>query len=273
MKTITLSSYIMDCLEAAAQARAARYEAAMRDYQEALSRRQECIDEARGLAFAAARRWQLGLAIRSAYRAWQYARVPFPARPTPALISDDERKKMAGAQGEAMVAKHLGRMLDDEWTLICGYTNKGGELDQLLIGPTGVFALEIKYVNGDIAVHGDYWTRTLRMRQGIKWNAVVDGGGRSPSQQLNATADGVQRSVGRVIPNLPVGRIVVLSHPRATVVALKAPTAQVVTLPTWRLETSLGPWQRILSAGQCTALVEAVCHHHGPQTSLHRRAA
>lgn len=273
MKTITLSSYIMDCLEAAALARATQDKAAMRDYQEALACRQERIDEARGLALAAARRWQLGVAIRSAYRAWQHARAPYPVHPTLTPISDDERKKMAGAQGEAMVAEHLGRLLDDEWTLICGYTNKGGELDQLLVGPTGVFALEIKYVNGDIAVHGDCWARTLRMRHDIKRNAIVDGGGRSPSQQLNATADGVQRVVGRVIPNLPVGRIVVLSHPRATVIALSAPTTQVVTLPTWRLETSLGPWQRTLSASQCTALVEAVCHDHGPPTELRRRAA
>jgi nuclease-like protein len=45
---------------------------------------------------------------------------------------------MAGADGERLVAAGLGRVLDDDWTLIRGYRNRRGEIDHLLLGPRGL---------------------------------------------------------------------------------------------------------------------------------------
>ena len=38
----------------------------------------------------------------------------------------------------------LDNALDDSWTLFKGYRNRAGEIDYLLIGPTGLFAIEVK---------------------------------------------------------------------------------------------------------------------------------
>jgi len=45
---------------------------------------------------------------------------------------------MAGIAGEQLVATELGRVLDDDWTLLRGYRNRRGEIDQLLLGPRGL---------------------------------------------------------------------------------------------------------------------------------------
>jgi len=39
--------------------------------------------------------------------------------------------------------------------LISGYHNPGGEVDQLLVGPSGVLAVEIKFINGKVFCDGD----------------------------------------------------------------------------------------------------------------------
>ena len=54
---------------------------------------------------------------------------------------------MAGIEGEQLVASGLGRVLDDEWTLIRGYRNRRGEIDHLLLGPRGLIAIEGKHRN------------------------------------------------------------------------------------------------------------------------------
>ena len=47
-------------------------------------------------------------------------------------------------EGETRVRDYLAGHFDDRWTLICGYKNRKGEIDQVLVGPAGIFACEVK---------------------------------------------------------------------------------------------------------------------------------
>ena len=62
-----------------------------------------------------------------------------------ALPTAREQTILAGRNAERRVAGELAAALDDEWLLLRGYCNARGEIDALLLGPRGLFAIEEKY--------------------------------------------------------------------------------------------------------------------------------
>lgn len=68
-------------------------------------------------------------------------------------VHDDERAWRRGAEGEEAVGRKLAK-LDDRWTVLhdLPLNEKGSNLDHLVIGPGGVFALNTKKVRGKIWV-------------------------------------------------------------------------------------------------------------------------
>ena len=61
-------------------------------------------------------------------------------------------------EGERLAAVAFGRVLGDDWALLRGYRNTRGEVDQILIGPAGFLAVEVKHRNATVHVNGDHWT-------------------------------------------------------------------------------------------------------------------
>ena len=66
-----------------------------------------------------------------------------------------------GWAGEKQVTKLLSSKLSDEYLLLNGLylRNGGGDIDHVVLGPTGVFVLETKNWSGDITCNGDEWQR------------------------------------------------------------------------------------------------------------------
>jgi hypothetical protein len=97
---------------------------------------------------------------------------------------------MAGLQGEQAVTSWLAGALGDEWTLLRGYHNRRGEIDHLLLGPSGLVAIEVKYRDAAMHVDGDKWQFEKYDRYGnrVEEGWVTDRRGRSPSEQLNEPA-------------------------------------------------------------------------------------
>lgn len=119
-----------------------------------------------------------------------------------------------------MAATVLGRVLGDDWTLLRGYRNRGGEIDHILLGPRGLIAIEGKHLNGTVYCDGDEWWSDKYDNYGNlvePGKKIADNGGRSPSVQLNEPADrleGFLRSRGHPVP---VQRVVLLTHPRSRI--------------------------------------------------------
>jgi hypothetical protein len=67
----------------------------------------------------------------------------------------------AGWAGEKQVAKLLSSRLSDDYFLINDLYlhNGGGDIDHVVLGPSGVFVLETKNWSGDITCNGDEWQR------------------------------------------------------------------------------------------------------------------
>lgn len=149
---------------------------------------------------------------------------------TSALPTGREEKIRAGRGGERRVARELGEALDDEWILFRGYRNARGEIDGVLVGPRGVFAIEEKYRSVRVFIHGDSWTAERIDKYGKPHGGRFqfrDRGGRSPSRQVREPADALSGWLGRNKRGTRVKPVVLLSHPNARIGTLDQPAVRV----------------------------------------------
>ena len=161
------------------------------------------------------------------------ARQPLPVAGSRASQPTDEEGKLAaGVAGESFVATELGRALDDEWTLLRGYCNRRGEIDLVLLGPRGLFAIEVKNQNGRIDCHGDQWWSTRYDKYGNQVEArreMSDRRGRSPSVQLNEPATLLEGFLAARGHPVTFRRVVALVHPRSQLGRCTRPTVEICT--------------------------------------------
>ena len=94
------------------------------------------------------------------------------------------------------MADELAEALDDEWILLRGYCNSRGEIDALLLGPRGLFAIEEKYRSVRVYIRGDEWMAEQIDKYGKSRSAhfpIRDGKGRSPSEQVKEPVAALSR--------------------------------------------------------------------------------
>jgi len=169
--------------------------------------------------------------IRAAFSAWTERRkLPRPVVPV-GIPSAQEESIAAGRTGEQLVATELGAVLGDEWVLFRGYRNARGEIDHLLLGPRGVFAVEVKYHNATVYISGDDWQfdRFDRWGNRVGQGRVEDRTGRSPSVQLNEPADELEKFLRSRGQPVRIRRIVILNHPRSRIGGQRDATVEVTT--------------------------------------------
>ena len=231
MHVVELSNHPGDLLDDASRRRVAAEKRVLSVYEDELVRyraRVQTIKVKRDRARAGHRWWSW---LRLAVTAWQEKRrVPRPPVPS-AGHTDLEEKLMAGIAGEQLVATELGRALDDDWTLLRGYRNGRGEIDQLLLGPRGLVAIEVKNLNATVYVDGDRWRADKYDNYGnlVEQRPIADRSGRSPSVQLNEPADALERFLRQRGQPVPVQRVVVLAHRRSRLGRASQPTVLIGT--------------------------------------------
>jgi len=149
-----------------------------------------------------------------------------------ALPTARELTMMAGRNAERRVAGELAEALDDEWILVRGYCNPRGEIDALLLGPRGLFAIEEKYRSVRVYIRGDKWTAEQIDRYGKSRGVrspLRDGKGRSPSEQVNEPAAVLSSWLSKNKRGTPITPVVLLTHPRARIGSMEHPTVRVET--------------------------------------------
>jgi len=200
-------------------------------YASAVAQHDKLLDQARARRDEALAHRRLWAWIRAVFAVWA-ARRRAPQPPVLATIPTGQEESIAaGMAGEQQVAIELGAALGDEWLLYRGYRNRRGEIDHLLVGPRGVFAIEVKYHNATVYVTGDDW----RFEKFDRWGNQVDEGfiadrtGRSPSVQLNEPADELEKFLESRGQPVSVTRIVILNHPRSRVGGQRNATVHLAT--------------------------------------------
>lgn len=155
-----------------------------------------------------------------------------PPQPVPVSAPTGQEESIAaGMAGEQQIAIELGRVLADEWVLFRGYRNSRGEIDHLLVGPRGVFAIEVKYHNATVYINADDWQFEKFDRWGnrVEQGRITDRTGRSPSVQLNQPADELVRFLRSRGQRVSITRIVIFNHPRSRIAAKRNLTVEVAT--------------------------------------------
>ena len=231
MRTVELSDHPGDMLSDSSRQRQAAGPQALTRYSGELVRyraRVQRIGIERDQARAAHRWWAW---LRLAVAGWREKRR-VPRRPAPATWSADTDERIrAGIAGEHLVAVELGRALDDDWTLLHGYRNRRGEIDHLLLGPLGLFAIEVKNVNATVHIDGDRWRADKYDNYGnlVEQRPIADRTGRSPSEQVNEPADDLEHFLRQRGQPAAIQRAVVLTHRRSRLGRVRDPTVEVGT--------------------------------------------
>ena len=273
MHVVELSNHPGDLLDDASRRRVAAEKQALSVYQDALIRyraRVQTVKVKRDRA-RAQRRW--GTWLRLAFAGWKEKRgVPRPPIPA-AGHTDLEEKLMAGIAGEQLVAAELGRALNDDWTLLHGYRNRRGEIDHLLLGPQGLFAIEVKNLNATVHVDGDRWRADKYDNYGnlVEQRPIADAKGRSPSAQLDEPAGDLERFLRERGQPVTVQRVVILAHRRSRIGTARNLTVRVGTSAEYLLTLINSPSsQEPLSDQQRTGIRRLIQHDHAFHDKQHR---
>ncbi len=268
MHIVELSNHPGDLLDDASRRRAAAGKQALSVYQDALIRyraRVQTIRVKRDRARAEHRWWAW---LRLAFAGWREKRdVPRPPLPAAghAGHTDLEEKLRAGIAGEQQVAADLGGALDDDWTLLHGYRNQRGEIDHLLLGPQGLFAIEVKNLNATVHVDGDRWRADKYDNYGnlVEQRPIADRKGRSPSAQLNEPAGDLERFLRERGQPVTIERVVILAHHRSRIGTARNLTVRVGTSPGYLLTLIDGrSGQEPLTGQQRTGIQRLIQHDH-----------
>lgn len=162
-----------------------------------------------------------------------------PRKPTKESFDEDDRIWQSGRDGEKQVEDFLLHQLNSDWTLFSGYKNRKGEIDKILVGSEGIFAIEVKNINGHIYCDGDKWWKDKYDNYGnlVEWDKPIhDKNERSPSRQLNESADMLQLFLRRTFPSCKIFRIVVFTHKSSKIQDITNPTVnEVINIQNWNL--------------------------------------
>jgi hypothetical protein len=221
MRFVALSDHAGDMLADARRRRASaqgrseeRYRRELAAYKERVGRARERRARARGQGGLLSRLW-LGLAAL-----WRRGdKPPPPPLPSSLLPSDGEAAIAGGVKGEQEVAVALDPALDDGWVLVKGYRNRRGEIDYLVLGPGGLFAIEVKYVNGTFRITRDRWRYVKYDNYGnpVEQREVADRGGRPPNVQLTEPLLLLEQFLASRGHPVRLRPVVLLNHPKARI--------------------------------------------------------
>ena len=182
-----------------------------------------------------------------------------PPRPT-----TRELTLAAGIEGEEKAAAELDSILDDGWIYLRGYGNDRGEINGLLLGPGGLFAIESKHTA--VKAHcrcDDWWGEKLD-----KWGNphqrgwLVDGRGRSPIKQVNDAADALEHFLNCRRQTITITRIVLFTHPRAACGTFESPTVDLITTSTADIVSLIEAEPGVLSPSCRVTLKKLIEHDH-----------
>ena len=114
-----------------------------------------------------------------------------------------------GRQGEQVVVEELRAALDNHWTIFRNVQlpDRKGDIDIALVGPAGVWAIEVKAFSGNVRSQNGAWER--QTKQG--WKKLDQ----NPSRQVSENAKRLNHYLQQQGLNRWVEKAVILSEPQA----------------------------------------------------------
>ena len=140
----------------------------------------------------------------------------------------------SGSEGEKIVTKYL-HSLPDNFILINGLVvpPNRGDIDNIILGPNGIFIIESKNYGGIIFCDGDNWKKERKYAEGVIHSVKVG----SPSNQVKRNAKVLKDYIlehqdqvfKRPTPHIWVNSIIIFTNPKVEL-ELNNPTVEIVDL-------------------------------------------
>jgi hypothetical protein len=186
-----------------------------------------------------------------------------------AQIGHRVQQQAAGVRGEDALAWQLSG-LSDELVMLRGYRNRRGETDHVLVGPLGVWAIEVKLRRVRLHVSGDRWWYEKLDRYGntVETGWATDASGRSWARQVSDVADDLAAWLRRNHHDVPVHTAVMLMHEQAQLGACDNVPIDLVATSPELLVREIRRRSLPLTADDCTSIVALIrrdhqFHHNG----------
>jgi hypothetical protein len=178
-------------------------------------------------------------------------------------LAKQVQQQSAGVAGENALASALA-VLPDDWVMLRGYRNRRGETDHLLIGPRGLWAIEVKAYHARLHVHGDRWwfERLDRWGNVVDRQPATDRSGRTWARQVNEVANDLARALERARHRITINRAVMLLHERASLGRCRNPNVDLVSTSPHQLLQVMHEQPTQLSSATCRSIVQAVRDDH-----------
>ena len=182
-----------------------------------------------------------------------------------------------GISGERHVGAVLARELPQEFVLINGLklARAAGDIDHVVVGPTGVFLLETKTMAGHISCEPDgSWRRTRTTRGGMQYEAYIG----DPATQVRRNIFSVRDCLRTHLPQLFRGTtlwiegLVVFPHPN-TELETQHSRVPAVVLDEATARICLHTPQRRLAPAEVDAVVTALLREVRMEPRAIRRTA
>jgi hypothetical protein len=198
------------------------------------------------------------------------------ARAYAGCLEQEVAQKGAGVEGEQELASLLASTLSDEWVAFGGYRNRRGEADLVLVGPSGVWVVEVKNRNAQLFADGDQWHYRKFDNYGnvVKSGPATDRKGRIWGQQASHVAESLTWWLGHNQLQVAVRTAVVLMHPKASLGASSSPGVDVLTADPLDLVVAMAPQYDIVGPDlrqQVAQLIRRDHSHHERQMRNRKR--
>jgi len=229
LRLITLSRFAGDRANALRQQRIHDYELRCAEHQSRLVEYIGVRDVARLRAKQALRNFRLLDAWRSWHESRRAEKVLEQLRrmaPVVRAASIEEQQARVGDEAERRLDDCLAVALDAKWTLIAGYSGRGGEIDRILIGPWGIYAFEVKGNRGVIHSDGSRWWVARFGRHGKPLGIKVIP--RAPDAQLAASTKWLAKWFARNGIWEPIVRVVLFTADDARLGIIRSTDADLV---------------------------------------------
>ena len=171
----------------------------------------------------------------------------------------------AGREGERILPERW-RHLSDEWVLLNGCTNNRGEIDHLLLGPPGLWAIEVKNRKVELTAEADDW----RYRSLDGYGNVVgegraadrNGRGRTWGREVADPAEALARQLARAGLETEVRTAVVLVAEPSRVASRSRAGVDLVTADLDELDADVIDQPARLDVDRRHAIDRAIVDHH-----------
>ena len=236
-----------------------------------------------GTAVAARQLWARALAAHRARSWWRRVLGAPPARERATVgrvraswqevllqAPEHHQAPATGVLGQDPLTAALG-VLPDDWVMLRGYRNRRGGTDHVLVGPHGIWAVEVERRRIRLHAVGDqwWWERLDAGGRSVETGRAVDPAGRAWPRRVNDIADDLAAWLRRNRHDVPVRTAVVLTHQQAQLGHCQDPTVSLVGTHPHHLLDALARFAAPLAASEVADLVRR--DHLFHQRRRHRR--